>query len=79
MQPSLEVLINWFPMLMLIGVWIFFMRQMRGKDGITSGQYMAAILDEQKKQNELMSQTLDNMNRRLQRLEDADRAERART
>lgn len=26
----LAVLINWFPMLLLIGVWIFFMRQMQG-------------------------------------------------
>ena len=26
----LHILINWFPMLLLIGVWIFFMRQMQG-------------------------------------------------
>ena len=31
-SPSLlmHVFINWFPMLLLIGVWIFFMRQMQG-------------------------------------------------
>ena len=31
-QPSLllSVFINWFPMLLLIGVWVFFMRQMQG-------------------------------------------------
>ncbi len=27
------ILISWFPMLLLIGVWIFFMRQMQGKGG----------------------------------------------
>lgn len=33
-QMSLfSVLLSWFPMLLLIGVWIFFMRQMQGKGG----------------------------------------------
>ena len=27
------VLLSWFPMLLLIGVWVFFMRQMQGKGG----------------------------------------------
>ena len=31
------VLLSWFPMLLLIGVWIFFMRQMHGKGGGGSG------------------------------------------
>ena len=29
----ISVLLSWFPMLLLIGVWIFFMRQMQGKGG----------------------------------------------
>ena len=29
----LDILISWFPMLLLIGVWIFFMRQMQGGGG----------------------------------------------
>lgn len=29
----LAILINWFPMLLLIGVWLFFMRQMQGGKG----------------------------------------------
>ena len=34
-QPSLllQILIQWFPMLLLIGVWLFFMRQMQGGSG----------------------------------------------
>jgi cell division protease FtsH len=31
------ILINWFPMLLLIGVWIFFMRQMQGGGGRAMG------------------------------------------
>ena len=30
---AISVLLSWFPMLLLIGVWIFFMRQMQGKGG----------------------------------------------
>jgi cell division protease FtsH len=33
----LGVLISWFPMLLLIGVWIFFMRQMQGGGGKAMG------------------------------------------
>ena len=29
----LHIFINWFPMLLLIGVWVFFMRQMQGGGG----------------------------------------------
>ena len=37
-MPSLiGVLLSWFPMLLLIGVWIFFMRQMQGGRGGAMG------------------------------------------
>ena len=36
-NPLLHILINWFPMLLLIGVWIFFMRQMQGGGGKAMG------------------------------------------
>ncbi|MGA7116109.1 MAG: ATP-dependent zinc metalloprotease FtsH [Hyphomicrobium sp.] len=36
--PSLmSVLLNWFPMLLLIGVWVFFMRQMQSGSGRAMG------------------------------------------
>ncbi|MEQ8967307.1 MAG: ATP-dependent zinc metalloprotease FtsH [Azospirillaceae bacterium] len=36
--PSLfSILLSWFPMLLLIGVWIFFMRQMQGGGGKAMG------------------------------------------
>jgi cell division protease FtsH len=37
-SPSLlGILVNWFPMLLLIGVWVFFMRQMQGAGGKAMG------------------------------------------
>lgn len=50
-QPSflMSLFVSWFPMLLLIGVWIFFMRQMQGggKGGAFSfGKSKARMLDE---------------------------------
>jgi len=36
-NPILQMLISWFPMLLLIGVWIFFMRQMQSGGGKAMG------------------------------------------
>ena len=35
--PLISVLLNWFPMLLLIGVWVFFMRQMQSGGGRAMG------------------------------------------
>nr|WP_307728122.1 ATP-dependent zinc metalloprotease FtsH [Massilia terrae] len=50
-EPSFlqQVFISWFPMLLLIGVWVFFMRQMQGggKGGAFSfGKSKARMMDE---------------------------------
>lgn len=50
-EPSFvtSVFISWFPMLLLIGVWIFFMRQMQiggGKGAMSFGRSKAKILTE---------------------------------
>ena len=36
-SPIFGVLLNWLPMLLIIGVWIFFMRQMQGGRGGAMG------------------------------------------
>jgi cell division protease FtsH len=44
-----SILLSWFPMLLLIGVWIFFMRQMQGKGGggaFNFGKSRAKLLTE---------------------------------
>lgn len=50
-EPSLlaSIFISWFPMLLLIGVWIFFMRQMQGgggKGAMSFGKSRARMLTE---------------------------------
>ncbi|MDD3529096.1 MAG: ATP-dependent zinc metalloprotease FtsH [Gallionellaceae bacterium] len=54
-EPSMlmSIFVSWFPMLLLIGVWIFFMRQMQGggKGGAFSfGKSRARMLDENNNQ-----------------------------
>ena len=46
----LYIIIQWFPMLLLIGVWIFFMRQMQGTGGkaMGFGKSRAKLLNEKK-------------------------------
>ena len=48
MHPLLSILLSWFPMLLLIGVWIFFMRQMQGGGGkaMGFGKSKAKLLNE---------------------------------
>ena len=51
MHPLLSIFVSWFPMLLLIGVWIFFMRQMQsGKGGgaLGFGRSKAKLLNENK-------------------------------
>lgn len=47
-NPVFSILLSWFPMLLLIGVWIFFMRQMQGGGGraMSFGKSRARLLGE---------------------------------
>ncbi|MCG6872164.1 MAG: ATP-dependent zinc metalloprotease FtsH, partial [Gammaproteobacteria bacterium] len=52
-QPSLlmQILISWFPLLLIVGLWIFFMRQMQGGGGrgaLSFGKSKARMLTEEK-------------------------------
>ena len=51
MPSLLGVLLSWFPMLLLIGVWIFFMRQMQGGKGgaMGFGRSKAKLMKDSKK------------------------------
>ncbi|MBI4936868.1 MAG: ATP-dependent metallopeptidase FtsH/Yme1/Tma family protein [Nitrosomonadales bacterium] len=47
----MNIFVSWFPMLLLIGVWIFFMRQMQGGKGggaFSFGKSKARLLDDSK-------------------------------
>jgi ATP-dependent Zn protease len=62
------VLVNWFPMLLLVAVWIFFMRQMN-----RGGSPAQTALAEQKRHNEALEKILASHEARLQKLEDDKR------
>lgn len=52
-QPAwyINILVSWFPMLLLIGVWIFFMKQMQpgGGKAMAFGKSRAKLLSQQQK------------------------------
>ncbi|MEQ1715236.1 MAG: hypothetical protein ABL907_04505 [Hyphomicrobium sp.] len=58
------VLLSWVPMLLVIGVWIFFMRK-----HFSSGPQQQ-VIEAYKKHNELLRQVIERMDRRIARLED---------
>jgi len=73
----LDLLLNWFPMLLLIGVWIYFMQQSRppgGKFGRTaSGKTQLDLIEEtiaeQKRLNSYLEKLVTDYGARLERLE----------
>jgi hypothetical protein len=74
-EPNLlGVIINWFPMFLLIGVfgfWVFLCWRagafQRGR--MNQGQYMQAILDETRRQNAALEAIITKMDARISQLE----------
>jgi ATP-dependent Zn protease len=60
-----NLLVSWLPFLLLIGVWIFFMRKMRDAN---SPQQRA--LAEQRRHNDVLEKILASHEARLQKIED---------
>ena len=47
MNSLFSIFVSWFPMILLIGVWVFFMRQMQGgSKGMGFGKSKAKLLNE---------------------------------
>jgi ATP-dependent Zn protease len=68
-----EALVSWFPMLLLIGVWVFFMRQMKGFSKSSTGKTGIQIAEqnmlELKRHNDLLEKLVQSQDQRIQRLE----------
>ena len=68
-----EILIDWFPMLLLVAVWLYaiFRGQSMyvGKSGKTHGQMLEEHIAKMKRQNDLLEQVVKDQEIRLQRLE----------
>jgi ATP-dependent Zn protease len=56
-QSLSDIFINWFPMLLLIGVWIFFIMRMR-RNGGYSTQYQRDWMDLTRRQVEALEHTV---------------------
>jgi ATP-dependent Zn protease len=69
----IEALVSWFPMLLLISVWVFFMRQMKGSWKTSSGKSGIEIAEqnmiELKRHNDLLEKLIQTQEARIQRLE----------
>ena len=58
-DPSLfKILISWFPMLLLIAVWLYFMRKMK------FGNPNDGILEEMKRQNQILERIAASIEKR---------------
>jgi hypothetical protein len=67
------VLVNWFPMLLLVAVWLLIFRRSRdvytGKSGKTHGEMLEEHIAELRRQNDLLEKLVKDQEARLQRVE----------
>lgn len=68
-----EILIDWFPALLLSGVWLTVMYRNRknfvGKNGKMHGEMLEEHIAEMKRQNDLLERIMKDQELRLQRVE----------
>jgi hypothetical protein len=64
----MKLLAEWAPMLLLVGVWVFFMLQLMGKKGPS-----ALGLAELRRHNDVLEKLLSQHDARLRELEDSRR------
>lgn len=65
----IELLISWFPMLLLIGVWVYYMQQYGGrtKSGLSQMQYLEQLLEETRRHNQQMEKLMERLAERTDR------------
>lgn len=70
-----EILVDWLPMVVLVGLWLYFMKRSQRAYSATSGKSHGQLLEEHleatRRQNELLEQLVRDQETRLQRLEAA--------
>lgn len=74
----ITLIVNWLPVLLLIGVFIYFanrsQRVYTGRDGKTHGEMLEDYIVEMKRQNDLIEKVVQDQEARLQRLETTRRS-----
>jgi ATP-dependent Zn protease len=70
MNDLTSILINWFPLVLIMGGWFYFMRKMQNpSSGITYANYLEQSLKTQQEQNKALLAIVDRMDRRIADLE----------
>jgi len=77
MTDLIPVIVNWLPILVLIGVFIYFAQRSQsvytGRSGKTHGEMLEEYIVEMKRQNDLIEKVVQDQEARLQRLETTKR------
>ena len=75
-EPSIlmSILISWGPMLLLIGVWIYFARRMHGGSGKSIQDLQVELLEEQRRHNANLERLITQIDQRLSAIERDGRA-----
>lgn len=69
MEKVIEIFVAWFPMLLLVGVWIYFTRQMRGRSGKSIQDLQVELVEEQRRHNANLEALIARMDQRLAAME----------
>jgi ATP-dependent Zn protease len=71
----INVLLQWFPFLLLVGVWLFWAGRMGAfrRGAMSQSRYLEEILNQTKQQNATMAALLTTIDARLSQLEAAAR------
>ncbi len=74
----IQVIVNWLPILLLIGVFLYVARRSQsvysGRNGKTHGEMLEEYIVEMKRQNDLIEKVVQDQEARLQRLETTKRS-----
>ena len=77
MTDLIPLIVNWLPILVLIGVFIYFAQRSQsvytGRSGKTHGEMLEEYIVEMKRQNDLIEKVVQDQEARLQRLETTKR------
>lgn len=74
----IQIIVNWLPILVLVGVFLYVARRSQsvysGRNGKTHGEMLEEYIAEMKRQNDLIEKIVQDQEARLQRLETTKRS-----
>ncbi|MBY0227193.1 MAG: hypothetical protein K2Q28_15430 [Hyphomicrobium sp.] len=78
MTDLIPLIVTWLPIIILIGVFIYFVQRSQsvytGRSGKTHGEMLEEYIIEMKRQNDLIEKVVQDQEARLQRLETTKRS-----